>query len=91
VNGRINADATAEGRLAAVAKSLCYQMQQKLKRDPDYADFRDVLRPFVLRELLMARVDEARKLHGAQLTVRIAELSRELAEITFPSHDDLKP
>ena len=91
MNGRINAEATAEGRIAAVAKSLCYQMREKVKREPDYADFRDVLRPFIQREILMARADEARKSFGHNLTVRMVELARLIDELIFPATDDLRP
>jgi hypothetical protein len=92
VNGRIHAEEeTPEGRIAAVARSLCLQMKQKLNREqPDYADFRDVLRPFVQRELIRARIDEARKTYGQGLTARIVELARELDSIQCPDEFHLK-
>lgn len=91
MNGRIYADTeTPEGRLAAVAKSLLVQMNDKYKRDPDYADFRDVLKPFVQRELLRARIDESRKSYGSELTKRMVELAKELDAITFPDDFDLR-
>ena len=88
MNGRINHDDTPEGRIAAVARSLCIQMQ-KDKREPDYADFRDALRPFLKRELLNARIDEARKNSGLRLTARVRELAAELQAITFPDEYQL--
>jgi hypothetical protein len=92
MNGRIHAEKTTpEERLAAVAKSLCLQMKEKWKRDPDYADFRDVLRPFVQRELLRARIDEARLCSGRTLTDRVRELSEELTAVQLPDEKDLRP
>ena len=38
------------------------------------------LRPYVRRELLLARIDEARKKHSVALTARVRELANELAE-----------
>jgi hypothetical protein len=90
VNGRIHEDQTAEGRIAAVAKSFLVQMRDKYKRDPDYADFRDVLRPFVQREMLRARIDEARKSYGQGLTTRMVELAKELDALEFPDEFDLR-
>lgn len=90
MNGRIHEDQTAEGRIAAVAKSFLVQMRDKYKRDPDYADFRDVLRPFVQREMLRARIDEARKSYGQGLTTRMVELAKELDALEFPDEFDLR-
>jgi len=89
MNGRVHHDETPEGRIAAVARSLCVQMKQKLKREPDYADFRDVLRPFLQRELLNARIDEARKTSGAALTARVKELAAALHALKFPDEFNL--
>ncbi len=80
MNGRIREADTPEERLAAVAKSLVEQMERK-DRVPDYADFRDALRPFVERELLLARIDEARKACGRGLTARIDEISVQLKKL----------
>lgn len=80
MNGRIDSEATPEGRLAAVARSLALRLA-KDKREPDYADYRDALRPFVQRELILARIEEARKAHGVRLTNRIQELTMELAVV----------
>jgi len=64
-------------------------MAQKMKREPDYADFRDVLRPFIQRELLNARIDEARKTSGAVLTLRVKELAAQLHALKFPDEFNL--
>ncbi len=88
MNGRVHHDDTPEGRMAAVARSLCIQMKNSL-REPDYADFRDVLRPFLQRELLNARIDEARKTSGRALTQRVRELAKELQAIKFPDEFEL--
>jgi hypothetical protein len=88
MNGRVHHDDTPEGRIAAVARSLCVQMATK-SREPDYADFRDVFRPFLQRELLNARIDEARKTSGRALTQRVRELAKELQAIKFPDEFEL--
>ena len=86
MNGRIDLEETPEGRLAAVAVSLAKQMLADFEKtaagpsSPDYADYRDALRPYVRRELLLARIDEARKKHSVALTARVRELANELAE-----------
>ena len=86
MNGRIHSEETPEGRLAAVAASLALKMLADFEKTgegpsaPDYADYRDALRPFVKRELILARIAEARKKHSAELTVRVRELAIELAE-----------
>jgi hypothetical protein len=90
MNGRMHdCDESPEGRIAAVVRSLCIQMEKKRKREPDYADFREVLRPFVQRELLNARIDEARKTAGLMLTARVRELAAELQALKFPDEYDL--
>jgi hypothetical protein len=97
MNGRVRDMKTPEERLAAVARSLAIQMQdklldaEKLKDVPDYADFRDKLRPYVRRELILARIDEARKLGAITLTTRMKELALELAEceMQIPSENRL--
>lgn len=81
MNGRILEGETPEERLAAVAKALVDQMQPT-GRVPDYADFRDAFRPWILAELLRARIDEARKGCGRGLTGRVQELSSELKKLS---------
>jgi hypothetical protein len=94
MNGRIHHDPTPEGRLAAVCRSLMTQMDTRHRKtrvgpaEPDYADFREALRPYVRREILIARIDEARKSAGARLTSRVAELADELFEVDKIITDD---
>jgi hypothetical protein len=93
MNGRTHAEDTPEGRLAAVARSLDDQMMKKFNRHPDFADFRQVFKPFVEKELILARIAEARKLGSKQLTQRMQELTRELhaAEKALPNEFNLLP
>lgn len=90
MNGRIEREPTPEGRLAAVAKTIMLRAVEE-KRECDYADFRDALRPFVERELVLARIDEARKSAGERLTDRVGELAMELIEVNtrIPSEFDI--
>jgi hypothetical protein len=84
--GRVHGDETPEGRLAAVARSLAVEMANQQHQtgcgpsEPDYADYRDALRPFIRRELLLARIDEARRVAGLGLTARMEQLATELAD-----------
>jgi hypothetical protein len=95
VNGRIQHEDTPWGRVAAIARSLCIQMDEKYRATqvgpsaPDYADFRDVLRPFIESELLKARIDEARKASGRALTARVKELANELSALKYPNGYEL--
>lgn len=95
MNGRILDEDTPEGRIAAVVRSLCVQMEDRHNKTglgpilPDYADFREALRPFLRMEILKARIDEARKTAGAVLTTRMRELSAELMDIKLPDGYDL--
>jgi hypothetical protein len=53
---------TPEGRMAAVARDLMPGFDGIRKTGgeyPDYADFLEVFKPYMDRELLMARVNEA--------------------------------
>jgi hypothetical protein len=90
LNGRIHhEDASPEERIAGVAKSLCEQFDREHpRRDPDYADFRDVLRPYIRKEILQAQIAEARA--SSALTARIRQLESELASLRFPGDFDLK-
>jgi len=89
-NGRIDREESPAGRIAAVARSLCLHFEAERRRtgvgpsEPDYADFRDVLRPFIERELILARIDEARKTGGIALTARIKELAADLVNLRLP-------
>lgn len=95
MNGRVHDDDTPEGRIAAVCKSLMLQMSDRHIKtrsgpsSPDYADLKEVLRPFVQRELLNARIDEARKTSGMILTARVKELAAQLQAIKFPDEFNL--
>lgn len=95
MNGRIGAEDTPEGRLAAVAKTLMVKMEEQYRhnrvgpKEPDYADFREAFRPFIQRELLRARIEEARKLGGRTITERVKELAKELHAIKIPEGFEL--
>jgi hypothetical protein len=86
MNGRASSEDTPEGRLAAVARSLAMKMETQFNKTgqgpavPDYADYRRALAPFLRRELLLARIDEARKTSSTALTTRMKELAGELYE-----------
>jgi hypothetical protein len=89
VNGRILQEETPEGRLAAVVKTLFLEMRRKFAnrlpeyREPDYADIRDTIKPFLDREICAARLKEAewnRTLDFRE--VRIRELTQELLKLT---------
>lgn len=97
MNGRKYEEQTPEGRIAAVARSLMITMEDRHNkngtgpREPDYADFREALRPYLRQELLLARIDEARKTAATAVTARVRELASELAECQklIPKEDRL--
>lgn len=97
MNGRMEGEDTPECRLAAVARSLAIQMEKKKRGRPDYKDFCDALRPYVLKELIIARIAEQRLVdeqpEGASrwTRLRLTDLLRELraAEAALPK--DLCP
>jgi hypothetical protein len=66
-------------------------MKDKGGKEPDYADYRDAMRPYVKRELLLAQIAEARHLSADALTSRVAQLALELAEVNkeIASEDQL--
>jgi hypothetical protein len=84
MNGRVHEEETPEGRVAAVAASLALKMRDRYEktgcgpREPDYADFREAFRPYIHRELILARIAEARKTQAERLTARMKELTVEL-------------
>jgi hypothetical protein len=93
MNGRISVEETPEGRLAAVAKSLELEMLTKFEKTgvgpstPDYADYRDALRPYVKQELLHVKeklleraVAQGRKRSADSLTISMKELGQDLDE-----------
>jgi hypothetical protein len=86
MNIRLQEEETPAGRIAAVARSLAMKMEARFEktgqgpREPDYADYRRALAPYLERELLRARIDEARKIAATALTTRMKELAIELFE-----------
>lgn len=82
MDGRIHHEPTPEGRLAAVVLSVAIQMRDHEKTEPDYADYEECLRPFLQRELILARMQELQKATSAVMTVRLAELARELVDVS---------
>ena len=82
--GRLHED-TPEGRLANVARQLALAMELHRRKmgtgplEPDFADYREALRQYIQRELLLARIDEARKTAAVALTNRMLELEHQLA------------
>jgi len=98
MNGsRIKYDDSPEGRIAAVAITLCVNFEDNHNRTgigpkhPDYADFRDAMRPFIQREVLKARIDEARKTQSRIITDRVLELAKELAVVEAQIPKELRP
>jgi hypothetical protein len=87
MNGRIHNAITATKRIAAAARSIQTQMQksltsvEKLRDVPDYTDYEKKLDPWVRRELVIARIDQAKTDAAKDLTKTIMELAEELAEI----------
>jgi hypothetical protein len=80
MDGRISNEPTPEGRLAAVAYSVMVQMRDHEKKEADYADYRDCMRPFVQRELVLAMMRFLPRLTGTDLTTSTAELAKALLE-----------
>jgi hypothetical protein len=97
VNGRIHDEETPEGRIAAVAVSLVLKMQDAHYKtgvgpqSPDYADYRDAFRLHMERELLLARIDEARKTAATALTARMKELSDRFVECELQISKEKRP
>jgi hypothetical protein len=80
MNGRsTDEDAMPVERIAAVARSLQLKHDPH-SRTPDYADYVAGMRVYVKKELILARIDEARICGGLAMTARIAELAILLAE-----------
>ena len=77
MNGRIAAADTPEDRLAAVVVSRLLRLPEPERWHLDYADFAEALRPFVQRELLMARMEE-RNMTSAGNDARKRELFNSL-------------
>ena len=96
---KVEHEVTVEGRLAAVLSNLIEDQlaaadvhPQRTHYGIDFADMRDALRPYVAREILLARIDEAKGLsfygefgkfwsntvRGQHVIDRIAELEGQL-------------
>jgi hypothetical protein len=76
-NPRILEGATPEDRIAAAARLIMVRMIGH--RDvPDYADFRDLLRPYVEREILMGQLEEAK---ASSTFRRVLELQAKLDSV----------
>ena len=63
--------------------SVWVQMRDHEQKDPDYADYRDALKPFLRREMIMASMRDLQHTTGATLTFRTAELGKELVEVNM--------
>jgi len=77
---RVLWETTPEARLAAAASNLVIDMSARLKHPPDFADYRDALQPYIAREILLARVAEA-KICGR--LDRVADLEYQIARIVL--------
>lgn len=86
MNGRIHEGKTAAERLAAVARSIAVEIHSKFGRVADYADFQHEMEPFVEREMILVRIEEARHTGATGITQRIRELDKQLkkCERTLP-------
>jgi Mg-chelatase subunit ChlI len=73
-------EAKPEERIAAVCRAV-HEKFHPTAMAPDYADYRDALRPFIRREIILAKIEEARSCSSAVLTDRIADLARQLADV----------
>lgn len=86
MNGRIHNELTPESRIAAAIKTLQLKFYARFKhrnpeyRIPDYADYRDHLKPFIDRELAAARLDELLTT-GKPVAIRRIELAAEIAKL----------
>lgn len=85
MNGKIAYQDSPEGRLAAVAVVLMEQFEDRHAKTgvgpskPDVADIREAIRPYIQRELIRARIDEAERGISVKGNRR-TELVRELYE-----------
>jgi predicted metal-binding protein len=85
MNGRFAHEETPEGRLAAIAVWIAETFADRHAKTghgptaPDVADLREIMRPYVQRELLKARIDEFERL-GESRNKRRTDLVRELYE-----------
>jgi hypothetical protein len=92
---RVNYEPTPLGRLAAVARTVVDEhrdLSDRLCRPdlafPDCADFRDRMNLYVKRELLLARMEEARLHNWPGAALRIAALEWQLTEVQEQIDED---
>jgi hypothetical protein len=79
-NVRITSEgSTSLKRIAAAARHVQLKDDPQ-SRTPDYADYEAGMRAVVEKELILARIDEARMCGGLAVTARMAELAILLAE-----------
>jgi hypothetical protein len=91
MTGRIEDAQTPEGRLAAVCRTLMLRMEREALRrhagpaaaEPDYADFRDTLRPFIKRELINALLDELQNYESPEAVFRRRDLRQQLVAVEY--------
>jgi hypothetical protein len=83
VNGRRFREQTPVGRLASVAVAAREKCWREHRSPPDYADFRTMLEPFIKKELLLAKLEEARKRPAGPegREARCQQLLRELVDV----------
>lgn len=58
---RVEGEPTPAGRIAAAAVNVFRELRSKRKREADYADVRDGIDDTVRRELIRARIAEAKE------------------------------
>ena len=71
---------TPAARIAAVATNLAADTLETQIYPPDFADLRDALAPFMAREILIARIGEAKTCGRPD---RVADLELQLAQIVL--------
>lgn len=64
-----------EERFAAAVVEFQNKFYVQHSRSADFADLRDGLRPYVLRELALARMDEVKRTRPETMDARKAELA----------------
>jgi len=98
MNGRIEQAHTPEERLAAVCRTLALRMERDARRrgasreagEPDYADYRDALRPHIRREIVLALLAEIDEHHDLAPAFRAAALRSELAALERAIAEDAR-
>lgn len=78
---RYRYEETPEGRIAAIAASVVDRIAELRKHPADFADIRDGIRAAVQREIVYARLAEARKCRNEK---RVSELELDLVQIEEP-------